>query len=293
MVNSMTGYASGQGTEGNWRWSWEIRSVNAKGLDLRLRVPDGLPGLEDALRKAITARFARGAVQLTLKLGREAGAAGSLNADMFAHHLGILGQVTAQARAAGQDVAPMKPSDYIGLRGVLDVSDSASADLVARLLSDVTAGLDALSTARATEGAALAPVLSDQVAAIAGIVAAARAALPDAKTAQQARIRQQIDALLAETDAVPPARLAQEMALIAVKSDVTEELDRLDAHITAARALMTEPAPVGRRLDFLAQEFMREANTFCSKSADIALTRIGLDLKAAIEQMREQVQNVE
>lgn len=289
----MTGYASGQGADGPWRWTWEMRSVNARGLDLRLRLPDGLPGLEEALRKALTARFARGAVQVGLRLSRDGGAGGSLNRDALDAQITLLGQVAARARAAGLALAPMKASDLVGLRGVLDVSDAASADLAPTLLADMIAGIDALAEARSTEGAALAPVIAGQVDNIADLVDRARGAIPDAHAAMLARLRAQIDAAVKAAGGLSPDRMAQEMALIASKADVTEELDRLDAHIAAARDLMAGVAPMGRKFDFLSQEFMREANTFCSKSADPTLTRIGLDLKAAIEQMREQIQNVE
>jgi uncharacterized protein (TIGR00255 family) len=296
MIRSMTGFATLNGQGAEFSWVWDLRSVNAKGLDLRLRVPDWITGLDPALRAALTRSATRGAVSLSLRLLRDAGAGGAaLNAVLLDQVMAALVQIEVRAHATGASVGPASSAEILNLRGMFDASepDADSGALLAVLLADIPALLAAFDAARTAEGAALAAVLTRQIDAIAALTAAAdMAASARAPEAERGLIAA-VARVLAVTDAVDPARLAQELALIAVKTDVTEEIDRLSAHVGQARALLAGGDPVGRRLDFLMQEFNREANTLCSKSQSTELTRIGLDLKTVIDQMREQVQNVE
>jgi uncharacterized protein (TIGR00255 family) len=294
MHHSMTGFASGQGTAGSFSWTWDLRSVNAKGLDLRLRVPDWIPGLEADLKSRLAKAVTRGNVTLNLRVTKEESASGlTVNHTMLDNVLTALTQVEDRAMATGITLAPSRAADILALRGVLETaSPEDEADtLGAALRVDFDALVHGFVAMRATEGRALADLLSghfDQIetliARATDVLATRRDAMDEALTTQLARI--------SETE-VDEQRLAQELALIAVKADVTEELDRLTAHVAAARDLLTTKGPAGRRLDFLAQEFNREANTLCSKSQNADLTAVGLDMKAAIEQMREQVQNLE
>nr|WP_038651535.1 YicC/YloC family endoribonuclease [Roseibacterium elongatum] len=289
----MTGYAAREGGDGAMGWSWELRSVNARGLDIRLRLPEGLGAIEAPLRKMLSARLSRGSVALGLRLARSGlPGAGGPSAEALDHALHALAQIRVAAEARGMPLADPSAADILSLRGVGDSADGAGLPSADRLLADATPLIDAFVEMRRTEGAALAGVLAAQIDQIADLT-------EQAAKAAAARTETQVDtfranlAKLVEASDLDEARLAQELALLAVKSDVTEEIDRLRAHIAAARALLAGGGPVGRKLDFLMQEFNREANTLCSKSGDAALTAIGLDLKLAIDQTREQVQNVE
>lgn len=293
---SMTGFASAQGAGEGHEWSWELRSVNGKGADLRLRVPE-IEGLEPALRKRLTQVVARGNVSLSLRLTRTAGGEGlRLDPAMLHAALEAVATVEDAAKARGVAIAPVTPGEVLGMRGVVDHSAATVEDpaaLRAALLADFEPVLSAFLTMRAAEGAELGRVISGQLDRIEALIAeaaqAADAREPKARAAM-------IEALARLAEAAPDVceqRLAQELALIAMKADVTEEIDRLGVHLGAARALLIEDGPVGRKFDFLTQEFVREANTLCSKSSDAALTQIGLALKHAIDQMREQIQNVE
>lgn len=297
---SMTAFAArrgqGEGTLAAWSWAWDMRSVNGKGLDLRLRVPDFVEGLEAAVRAEAGKRLSRGNVSINLKLSRAQGAETfRVNEAALATAISALTRVQAAALEAGLVLAPTTAGDVLSVRGVTEAAvsdDSDTAALLAPLMADFHALLADFNAMRASEGAALRAVLLAQIDAIEALTLEARAAA-EARRPRQAEILQDnVRRLLGATEA-DPARLAQELALLAVKADITEETDRLSAHIAAARALLAQAAPVGRKFDFLAQEFNREANTLCSKSGDIALTRIGLDLKHLIDQMREQVQNLE
>jgi len=300
MVKSMTGFAAMGGTlpagAGNLSCQWDMRAVNGRGLDLRFRLPDGLDGLEPALRKRISARIARGNVTVSLKLVRaEAGAGLRLNTGALDAALAMLTEAEARAEAHGLTLAPMTAADLLGLRGVIDSGPEAGdpAPLVAALIEQIDPLIDAFDATRQREGVAMLAVLQAQVAQIAALEAAARA-LAQARRGDQAEtLRAALERLSAVAGTVEQGRLEQELALIAVKSDITEELDRLAAHCQAANELLESAAPVGRKLDFLMQEFNREANTLCSKAQHAELTRIGLDLKTVIDQMREQVQNLE
>jgi len=292
-IASMTGFAAREGAAEGVAWSWELRGVNGRGLDLRLRLPDGLGALEAPLRKLLGARLARGNVTLGLRLTRAGGAAdGPL--DDRAIELGI--QRLQQVRhAAERHFVTLHPPTSAEVISLMPQDNNAQADLppVEAFLADAEPLIDGFCQMRAQEGAAIAGVLSGLIDRMADLTDAAEKAAAARAEPQSARLRASLQAVLEATDGLDEARIAQELAVIAAKTDVTEEIDRLRAHIAAARDLLARGGPVGRKLDFLMQEFNREANTLCSKSQDAALTAIGLDLKLAIDQTREQVQNVE
>jgi uncharacterized protein (TIGR00255 family) len=295
---SMTGFAARRGAGVGYAWVWDLRSVNGKGLDLRLRVPDWIDGLEAAVRAELQKAIPRGNVSLTLKVAQDEArddAAFRLNEAALAAALAAVARVEAAAMAAGVTLGQATASDVLTLRGVIDASaqDSDTGPLRTTLLADLPGLLAEFGAMRAAEGKALAAVLSAQLDRIASLTSDAQRETATRTASQAETLRDSLARVLAASDAVDETRLAQELALLAVKTDVTEELDRLTAHVEAARAHVADPAPVGRKLDFLMQEFMREANTLCSKAQSLALTRIGLDLKTVIDQMREQVQNVE
>lgn len=296
MLQSMTGFASGKGEMAPFSWTWEIRSVNAKGLDMRLRVPDWIEGLETTLRARLSKALGRGNVTLSLKVQREeTGGALQLNAATLDSMMHAVAQVNAAAEARGLVLAPVTAVDLMGLRGVMEQGSSEDENkaLGAAVLEGFAPVLAQFLEMRGNEGAALHEVLTRTVDEIESLTDQAEAAISGRKEDMEEALRNALARVMQNVEAMDADRLAQEMALIAVKTDVTEELDRLRAHITAARGLLQERKPVGRKLDFLMQEFNREANTLCSKSQNTALTRIGLDLKTVIDQMREQVQNVE
>jgi len=291
----MTGYAAqDMAGDGSIR-AWELRSVNGKGLDLRMRLPDRLGRLESTLRDRLKARLARGSVTLNLRLSREATSGIlSVSEPALLGALAAIAHVERAAMAEGLHMTSARPTDILSMQGVLS-SDGAEAALPEDdlLLAEFDALVTAFLTSRAAEGAALAETLKSQIAQMRPLVArAAELAAARTETAAE-RLRDNVAKLLATGEAMDPDRIAQELAVLAVKTDVTEEIDRLGAHIDAAEALIGTDGPIGRRFDFLMQEFNREANTLCSKSGDGALTQAGLDLKVLIDQMREQVQNVE
>lgn len=292
---SMTGFAARTGAHGPWSWTAELRAVNGKGLDLRVRAPDWVEGLEPALRALVTKDVQRGNVTLNLRLSREEGGGTLAVAPAgLAAMLEALAEIEAQAMDAGLSLAPSTATQIAGLRGVLETAteDVDSAALRAAILDDAQALVDAFSDMRAKEGAALCALLTAQLAQVEATLtraaAAAEARAPRMEDTLKRNLARVMDG--AQTD---PQRIAQELALIATRADVTEEIDRLHTHIAAAQGLLEEGGAVGRKLDFLMQEFMREANTLCSKAQDSDLTQAGLDLKVLIDQMREQVQNVE
>jgi len=297
MVASMTGQASRTGAGAGHSWAWDLRSVNAKGLDLRLRLPEGIDGLEPPVRAALSSRFQRGNISLTLRLARDAEASPvHVNPQMLAAVLDGLASVVRVAEARGLELRPASPAEVLAFRGVCDTGpppETDTAALRAALLDDLAPLVDDLASARAAEGAALGRVLTAQIDLIAALTADAATEAAARRSAMATALRDNLARVLANADGVDETRLAQELALLAVKADITEETDRLTAHVEAARNLLRAEGPVGRKLDFLTQEFNREANTLCSKAQSIALTRVGLDLKTIIDQMREQVQNVE
>lgn len=297
MIRSMTGFAARSGEGAGHSWAWEARSVNGKGFDLRLRLPEGIEGLEAALRAAVTARLARGNVAVTLRLERAAGStAPRLDPAALAQVMANLAAIAAEAGRHGLALRESSAAEILALRGVTETAAPEVVDGAAlrdALVSDFNAVLDDLQAMRATEGQALHAVLVAQIARIEALAAEAEAAAEARAPAQAEALRAALARVMENAEGADPARVAQELAILAVKADVTEEIDRLRAHVAAARALLSEAEPVGRRLDFLAQEFNREANTLASKSNHASLTRVALELKAAIDQMREQVQNVE
>ena len=296
MIRSMTGFASASSADAPFSWGWELRSVNGKGLDLRLRVPDWVDGLEAGLRKKLSACAARGNISCNLRLTREEGGSTlTVNAVQLDTVLDALHQIEARAMDAGVSLAPSKATDIVTMRGVLEQAalEQDTAALCATLLSDFDAVLADFDTMRCSEGMALADVLDAQLAQVESLTAEASALSETRKDEMASNLRRNLARVMENVDGADEGRVAQELALIAVKSDITEEIDRLSAHVTAARDLLTQGGPIGRKMDFLMQEFNREANTLCSKAQSSALTTVGLNLKAVVDQMREQVQNVE
>jgi uncharacterized protein (TIGR00255 family) len=293
-VASMTGFAQSVGSHGVLRWRWEAKSVNGRSLDLRLRTPPGYDGLEAPARRMAGERFQRGAFQISLNVEPDAAVRGlSIDAAALARAVRIAREVEAET-----GLAPARVDGLLALKGVIVQDEAEVLDEAARgardaaILESLSVALDMLAKARGSEGAKLAALLGSQIDEIEKLTAEAAALAAAQPAALKARLESQLAELLAGAP-VPPERLAQEVALLATRADVREELDRLTAHVQDARALMAQGKGVGRKLDFLAQEFNREANTLCSKSSDIALTRTGLALKAVIDQFREQSQNVE
>lgn len=298
VLRSMTGYATHNGQLRSWSWVWEFRSVNARGLDIKLRVPDWITGLEPEARKLITSAVDRGNVTANLRMSRSGEATGVVNETALAELLKSLSHISNAATAVGVSLAAPTALDIMAARGIGD-ADQSDPDEIAQLRAAVITDLDqavrAFLESRAEEGLALKSVLEQQLTRLAELTDSA-AQLAKARTEVGAdRFKAQVSALLEATgDSAPDRqRLAQEIAILAVKGDVTEEIDRLRAHIGSAKDLLIKAGPVGRRLDFLCQEFNREANTLCSKSQDTDLTATGLEIKVIIDQMREQVQNLE
>ena len=292
-VSSMTGFARRAGDSAGRRWTWEAKSVNGRGLETRLRLPSGFDHLELQMRREAAQRLVRGnlSATLTIEASTERGAL-SVNEAAFEEAIRLVKRVS---NALPCDKP--RPEGVLALRGVLESDEAgapdeaAAAALDAAVIASFAQCLDALVAMRASEGAALRGVLNAQISEIERLTLAARRHADAQPEAIRARIARQLGELL--NGSIAEERLAEEAALLAVKADVREELDRLDAHVAAARALIDGKDAAGRRLDFLGQEFNREANTLCSKAQDIGLKRLGLDLKTVVDQFREQAQNVE
>ena len=293
-IVSMTGFAEGSSSHDGLRWRWEAKSVNGRGLDLRLRMPPGFDSLEQPVRMLAAERFRRGNFQINLTVEAQEATRG-LKVDPVA-----LASAVKLAReiAAETGLTPARIDGILALKGVLVQEEAGAVDPVARghrdaeILKSLALAFESLSKARASEGAKLAQLLHAQINEVARLVDEAERLAAAQPEALRARLKSQLEELLNGTP-IAEERLAQEVALLATRGDVREELDRLKAHVHDARLLLKSGEAVGRKLDFLSQEFNREANTLCSKSADIALTRAGLALKAVIDQFREQAQNVE
>jgi len=291
-ISGMTGFGRAEGALGAWSWAAEARSVNGRNLEVRFRGPPGFEALERAAREGAQARFQRGQLTVGVQAKRSEGAgAVRLNLEQLERYLAAGAPYVATGQAA-----PPALDGLLSLRGVIEVADAiedpeAQGALEAAMAASIAAALDGLAAGRAEEGRALEGVLAGLVAHIGELTAKASALADGQPLIIKARFEKRLTELAGE--AASEERILQEAAAMAVKADVQEELDRLRSHVDAARALVAAEGGVGRRLDFLTQEFMREANTLCSKSASGALTSVGLDLKATIEQFREQVQNVE
>ncbi len=294
-LHSMTGFARSEGGDAQTRWHWELRSVNGRGLDVRLRLPPGFEALDQPARGAINKRLTRGNLTASLAVQR----------DDQVSEIRINEQNLAQVVAAAKRISeltgnPDLPIEaIINARGVLEIreaeEDAAQSKVrQAAILQDLETALDDLVRARTAEGAQLTDTMRGHITEIARLAALAQDDPSRSPDAIQARLSENLKRLSSQTELqLDHDRLHQEAMLLATKADIAEELDRIAAHVTAARALLAQGSPVGRKLDFLVQEFNREANTVCSKANHIDITRIGLDLKAVIDQFREQVQNVE
>jgi len=293
-LSSMTGFARGHGVCGSYAWAWELKSVNAKGLDLRLRLPPGWEAVEVPVRGRAAETLARGTVYGTLTVEREGiGPAVRVNEAVLNAVL-----ATLKGLAGRVEAAPPRLDGILALKGVIEVADQDEAE-ADRLAAEraVVAGFDRtvaeLAAMRRREGESLRTVLAQRLSEIAALAARAEAAPGRRPEAIRARIAEQVGMLLEASSRFDPDRLHQEAILIASRADIREELDRLQSHVAQARELIGKGGPVGRRLDFLAQELNREANTICAKSNDVELTHVGLSLKTSVEQFREQVQNLE
>ena len=292
-LQSMTGFARAEG--GNAvRWAWELRSVNGKGLDVRIRAPNGFERLESAIREQVAARFTRGNIQALLSVEGESAK------QRVVVNEAVLSQVLAGMASIREriDAAPPTVDGILAIRGVLDIEDADADDETraagdAAILDGLGEALAELAEARGGEGTAIGAILAARLDQIAALTRQAEAVPARQPEAIRRKLAEQIAALLDAVPALDPDRLHQEAVLLATKADIREEIDRLDAHVAAARDLLEKGGAVGRRLDFLAQEFNREVNTLCSKSNDRSLTAIGLELKATVDQFREQIQNLE
>ena len=293
-IKSMTGFARADGAIGPISWHWEVRSVNGRGLDMRLRLPPGYEALEARIREAVGKRIVRGNLTVNLNVKRSEGETQiKLNESALRQVLAALDSLKTTI-----ETAPPRPEALLGIKGVLEVvePEESEAETQARteaMLASLAEALDGMVRAREAEGRRLSAIVLDQLAAIERLVASVEASPARSPEAIRQRLKEQIGRLLETGVGLDEGRLYQEAAMLATRADVEEELKRLGAHIAGARELLASREPAGRRLDFLAQEFNREANTLCSKASDPETTRAGLELKAVIDQMREQVQNIE
>ncbi len=292
MISGMTGFGRADGSLGAWSWAAEARSVNGRNLEVRFRGPPGFEGLERAAREGAQSRFQRGQLTIGLQAKRSEGAGSvRLNLEQLERYLAAGAPYVASGQAS-----PPSLDGLLALRGVIEAADAVEdpetlAALEAAMAASIAAALDGLAAGRAEEGRALEGVLDGLVSRIGELTGKASALAGGQPILIKARFEKRLTELAGE--AATEERILQEAAAMAIKADVQEELDRLRGHVDSARGLLASEGGVGRKLDFLTQEFMREANTLCSKSASGALTSVGLDLKATIEQFREQVQNVE
>ncbi len=292
-IASMTGFARVAGTNGPYSFAWEAKSVNGRGLDIRLRTPPGWDALGEEARKRLGKVLTRGQCQVGLSLTRATG-----EPRIRVNHAALASLIAAiESAPRSAAVAPPSLDGLLAIRGVIEIEEADDAQITQALQATLTEALDTLAAdlakARESEGQALAQVIQAQLATMARLVEGARDNPARTPEAIRARIGEQIARIMETGSSFDADRLHQEAVLIATRADVQEEIDRLEAHIAAARELLAQGGAIGRRLDFLAQEFGREANTLCSKAFDITLSRIGLELKSVVDQFREQVQNVE
>jgi uncharacterized protein (TIGR00255 family) len=295
-VNSMTGFARTSGSFASYSWQWEAKSVNGKGLEIRCRMPAGFDQLEDKVRKLLKSKFQRGSMNIQLQFEAVVGEQPyRVNTVFLEELLTISEQYSKDGRAELPRMDGM-----LGLRGVIEQNEatedhSKNADLQAALHDSALEVFSLLASARAEEGGRLSPILIEQLDEIEALVAQAKEQILTGPDNARQRLKTQLERILGETKIVDEGRLEQELALLATKADISEELDRLTSHIESSREILNGSSEhgMGRRLDFICQEFNREANTLCSKANDKALTQTGLDLKAVIDRLREQVQNIE
>ncbi len=293
-ISSMTGFARHQGTHLGWCWQWDLRSVNGKALDARLKLPSGMEHLEFDVRGGLAQKFKRGNFQVSLSLDAADGA------ELVQVDQKVLDSLVGIAEDLRQRVGggPLQVEQLLGLRGVLvqstpEASPEQEAARDVAIMHDFHRVVALLAVARQSEGKILHAILSASVNQIESLTVAAKQDASRTPERIQARLSEQIERAMGSIGGLDPQRLHQEAMLLAMRNDIQEEVDRLLAHVSAARELLSSGEPIGRKLDFLLQEFNREANTLCSKSSDITITRIGLELKHVIDQLREQVQNVE
>lgn len=293
-LSSMTGFGRSSGEWKDYHWAWEIRSVNSRNLDIRARIPSSMDGLEQEVRKRIAGAISRGSVQINFHFKKHGSASEIVvNQDALDQVLSLMAQLKDKVEAT-----PASLDGILNVRGVIETSepeesDDEKSERLKAVLASFDLAVTSLVEARHGEGVAMERVVAGQVTEIAKLTEQAAILAVTQPEALQKRLQGQIEDLLQDKTSLSEDRLAQEIAIIVTKADVREELDRLKAHCAAAQELLTKEGPVGRKLDFLTQEFNRESNTLCSKSTDVELTRIGLDLKTVVDQMREQVQNIE
>jgi len=290
----MTGFGRSGGETGAWAWVWEVRSVNGRGLDLRVRLPSHYDSLDQRVRKLIQSRLKRGSVTVSLNVTRQAGALEvQVNEDVLRDIL-----KAAEVVRKATDTAPPRVDGLLALKGVLDVVEQTDSEevreaLQASMMRDFEKAFDELVATRRSEGARLAEIVSEKISEIAALIKTIETSPARSPEAIQQRLNEQVARLMDTSSSLDEARLHQEAVLVATRADVEEEVKRLTAHVEAANDLIGSDEPVGRQLDFLAQEFNREANTICSKAGANDISQAGLALKTAIDQMREQVQNIE
>lgn len=294
-TNSMTGFARASGQDEKLSWHWEAKSVNGKGIDLRCRLPQGMEGLEPQVRSRVSELFSRG--NFSLHLATQDTCSDS-HFQINRKFLDELIQTAREIQKASNDIEPIRLESLLAVKGVIDSApdkeDEAAIDARQKaILQDLNLALTGLAEVRAEEGGKIKDVLAGQLEKIGDLSRQAEASAEMQPDKIKAKLADQVSELLEALPALPEERLAQEAAVLMTKADVREELDRLKAHREAAEQLLTDGGVIGRRLDFLCQELNREANTLCSKAAEMELSNIGLELKATIEQLREQVQNIE
>ena len=293
-LSSMTGFARQEGGDDTFGWTWETKSVNGRARDMRCRLPQGYEHLEETVRGRIAALFTRGNLQITLNLTTPRSRPGvQINRELLGQVVEVLSELQS-----GETFERPRADGLLAVPGILEsVEDRPAPEVLeareVALVESLEAALSALAEARRAEGARITEMIHQHLARLDELVAKAGSLAATQPETLRARLKEQLETLLEASPALPEERLAQELAVLATKADVREELDRLNAHIEAARELLASGGAVGRRLDFLCQELNRESNTLCAKSVDMTLTQTGLELKSSVEQLREQVQNVE